>query len=162
MDAIATSPTEALIGPPDSRTGSTGTRPPERCADAQPGPGDTVWELPHSPESAGAARRITRDTLGAWGMDEGATDQALIVVSELVTNAVEHALPPIALHLGRAAPGGALHIEVDDGGPAAQEGGWTATCPADEHGRGGAIVAVLATSHGCRAGEHGVTYWADL
>lgn len=32
--------------------------------------------------------------LGGWGTDSAAADQALLVVSELVTNAVEHALPP--------------------------------------------------------------------
>ncbi len=162
MDAIATSPTGSLIGPADSMTGSTIALPPEHCAVPHPGPGDTVWELAHHPESAGTARRITRAALGAWGMDEDTTDQALLVVSELVTNAVEHALPPIALHLDRPAPGHALHIAVDDGGPAGQEGSWTASCSADEHGRGSTIVAMLASSHGCRPGGHGVTYWADL
>ncbi|WP_406187274.1 ATP-binding protein [Streptomyces sp. NBC_01006] len=52
------------------------------------------WGLPHRPESVGTARRITQAVLDAWDTDNDATDQALLVVSELVTNAVEHALPP--------------------------------------------------------------------
>ncbi|MFC8454118.1 ATP-binding protein [Kitasatospora sp. NPDC057223] len=119
-----------------------------------------VWELTHHPASAGAARRITRDTLGAWDIDEGTTDQALLVVSELVTNAVRHAHPPIALHLNRPTSGDALHIEVDDGGAATRHGAWTTDCAPDEHGH--AIIARLATAHGCRTGNHGTTYWADL
>ncbi|MFC9331992.1 ATP-binding protein [Kitasatospora sp. NPDC057015] len=162
MEAIATSPTGTLDGPAAGLTGSTTTLPPEHPTDERPSPDNSVWALAHAPESAGTARRITRDALGAWGLDEDTTDQALIVVSELVTNAVEHALPPIALHLGRPAPGEVLHIEVDDGGPAARNSTRTTSRAPDEHGRGHAIIAVLATAHGHRPGDHGTTYWADL
>ncbi|MET7302615.1 ATP-binding protein [Embleya sp. NPDC005575] len=121
-----------------------------------------VWILPHCPESVGTARRITNAALDAWGIDDETTDRALLVVSELVTNAVEHALPPVALHLRRAGDNGTLHIEVHDGGPAADEGTWTASCTPEEHGRGGEIVALLASAHGTHSLAHGVTYWADL
>lgn len=89
-------------------------------------------------------------------------DQALLVVSELVTNAVEHALPSIALRLGPPAPGVPVRIEVDDGGPAERDGAWTVSCADDEHGRGLGIVALLAVAHGCSRGDHGATYWAVL
>ncbi|MFF1873537.1 ATP-binding protein [Kitasatospora herbaricolor] len=162
MDAIATSPAGALDAPADSMTGSTVPLLPEPGAEAGPVRSEAVWVLPHHPASAGDARRITRAALDAWGVDEDTTDQALLVVSELVTNAVEHACPPIALHLDRPTPGDALHIEVDDGGPATRDGAWTASCAPDEHGRGNDIVARLATAHGRRPGDHGITYWADL
>lgn len=85
------------------------------------------WGLPHRPESAGTARRITQAVLDAWDTDNDATDQALLVVSELVTNAIEHALPPVVLRLAQRTD--TLHIEVDDGGPAPQKvpGALTAT-----------------------------------
>ncbi|MEV6583773.1 ATP-binding protein [Streptomyces sp. NPDC051582] len=121
-----------------------------------------VWGLPHRPQSASAARRITRATLTRWDLDEDTIDQALLVVSELVTNAVEHALPPVALHIERPARGDSVHIEVDDGGPAPVEGAWTTSCAPEEHGRGNALVAALATDHGIRELPDGLAHWADL
>ncbi len=163
MNVVATLSGGALTGAPDRTAEFAASIPPEPCAaDEPPDRTDTAWDLTHHPTSAGDARRITRAALHAWGVDEDTTDQALLVVSELVTNAVEHALPPITLHLGRPAQGDALHIEVDDGGPASQEGDWTAGCAPDEHGRGRDVVAALATAHGHRTGIHGATYWADL
>ncbi|MFD6431601.1 ATP-binding protein [Streptomyces venezuelae] len=64
--------------------------------------------LPARYEAVGSARQFTRKTLGQWDLDERFDDIAL-VVSELVTNALRHALPadtprdqqdpPVRLHL---------------------------------------------------------------
>ncbi|UYQ63573.1 ATP-binding protein [Streptomyces peucetius] len=48
--------------------------------------------LPARFEAVRGARRFTRSTLGQWDLDERFDDVAL-VVSELVTNALRHALP---------------------------------------------------------------------
>ncbi|ATW49785.1 ATP-binding protein [Streptomyces xantholiticus] len=68
--------------------------------------------LPARFEAVRGARRFTRSTLGRWELDERFDDVAL-VVSELVTNALRHALPaentsdepakeaPVRLHLMR-------------------------------------------------------------
>ncbi|MFK4065055.1 ATP-binding protein [Streptomyces sp. NPDC029674] len=48
--------------------------------------------LPARYEAVGSARKFTRNTLGQWDLDERFDDIAL-VVSELVTNALRHALP---------------------------------------------------------------------
>lgn len=122
----------------------------------QPG----IWVLAHRPESAGVARRVTRDMLQGWGVDEECADLVLLVVSELVTNAVEHALP-VALRVEQPTEG-TVHIEVDDGGPAVEEGAWAATGSPEEHGRGSHIVASLATAHGTRSLLYGTSYWVDL
>ncbi|MCX5216036.1 ATP-binding protein [Kitasatospora sp. NBC_00240] len=160
MEAVATLPVRSVA---DTASHAGGITPDPGAADGPAGGRrGAVWELAHHPASAGAARRITRAALRAWSCDEEITDQALLVVSELVSNAIEHALPPIALRLGRPTPGDTLHIAVDDGGPAAQEGTWTASCAPEEHGRGRAIIAGLATAHGCHPSDHGTTYWADL
>lgn len=45
---------------------------------------------PREPESAATARRSVRVALAVWGLDDRADDGALIV-SELVSNAVQHA-----------------------------------------------------------------------
>lgn len=122
-----------------------------------------VWALPHLAQASATARRAAGVTLTGWGMSEDAMAPALLVVSELVTNAVEHALPPVTLQLARPDEG-TLHIEVTDSGPASQEGPWTASCGDDEHGRGRTIIAALVTAHGCYtpAGTCASTHWAAL
>ncbi|MFG3198582.1 ATP-binding protein [Streptomyces sp. NPDC048208] len=46
--------------------------------------------LPRVPESARTARRLVRAALSAWGLND-TTDDSLLIVSELVANAVRHA-----------------------------------------------------------------------
>ncbi|MEE1844233.1 ATP-binding protein [Streptomyces sp. NPDC007076] len=73
--------------------------------------GSATCTLPARYEAVGGARRFTRTTLDGWGLAERFDDVAL-VVSELVTNALRHALPsdgaapesqdaPVRLHLMR-------------------------------------------------------------
>lgn len=122
--------------------------------------------LPHHPTAAGTARRHARQVLADWGI--GNADEVydtLLVVSELVTNAVEHALPPIALRLEVtfAADGSTrLHADVTDGGPAPCDGAWTTSCAADEHGRGRQIIAVLTECTSAERCNRGATHGATL
>ncbi|WP_434591210.1 ATP-binding protein [Streptomyces sp. A5-4] len=46
--------------------------------------------LPREPESAGVARRLARNALAAWGQD-GLVEDAVLIITELVSNAVDHA-----------------------------------------------------------------------
>jgi anti-sigma regulatory factor (Ser/Thr protein kinase) len=46
--------------------------------------------LPRTPESVGDARRLVDQALSVWDMKD-AQDSAVLVVSELLTNAVQHA-----------------------------------------------------------------------
>ncbi|MEV8456559.1 ATP-binding protein [Streptomyces sp. NPDC052095] len=73
--------------------------------------GSAICTLPACFEAVGGARRFTRTTLNGWGLTDCFDDVAL-VVSELVTNALRHALPtddapdgpqdpPVRLHLMR-------------------------------------------------------------
>jgi hypothetical protein len=66
----------------------------QRGRAAQP---EAFRALEPRPESVGAAREFTRATLAGWGM-AALCDDAELVISELVTNALRHAL---------AGPGGA-------------------------------------------------------
>ncbi|WP_066955168.1 ATP-binding protein [Streptomyces lushanensis] len=45
--------------------------------------------LPREPESAAVARELVRTALGAWGLEDR-IDDATVVVTELVSNAVDH------------------------------------------------------------------------
>ncbi|MEV7011266.1 ATP-binding protein [Streptosporangium sp. NPDC051022] len=55
--------------------------------------GATACPLPRQADSVKTARDVTRSTLSDWGLAE-LSDDAALVVSELVTNAVRYALCP--------------------------------------------------------------------
>ncbi|MFF4301119.1 ATP-binding protein [Streptomyces sp. NPDC001601] len=121
-----------------------------------------AWRLAHRPESAGEARRITRVLLTRWGVPQAAADSVLLTVSELVTNAVEHAQPPLNLSLNRDADTRRVHIEVSDGGPADREGDWAAGGTPDEHGRGLDIIDHITAAHGEHDHPGHAVHWADV
>ncbi|MFD9060729.1 ATP-binding protein [Kitasatospora purpeofusca] len=133
---------------------------PDSTGPASPGAGEH-WAVEHRPDALGPARQAARASLDSWGVGPAAVEAVVLVVSELVTNAVRHALPPIALRLRHDRPRRRLWVEVTDGGPAAEGGG--AVLPPDEHGRGLLLVASVALTHGARP-QHGgsVVRWACL
>ncbi|WP_407555971.1 ATP-binding protein [Streptomyces sp. Pv4-95] len=109
------------------------------------------FALDHGPLAPSQARRSARRALADWGVGQERGHDVLVVVSELVTNAVEHATPPVHLCLapvGGAAAKGAVRISVTDGGAARTCGEWVAGCGVDERGRGLAIVEALASGAG--------------
>ncbi|MET8141835.1 ATP-binding protein [Sphaerisporangium sp. NPDC005288] len=115
------------------------------------------WDLPHDLSMVGKVRRIVVDTLNAWDLRDLA-DDIVLVVSELLANAVTYGEAPIRLSLW-AVPG-EFCVRVTDHGPDRPRHldlGLDAL-----HGRGLAIVAALAHDHGITplAGRHGKTVWA--
>ncbi|WNM32191.1 ATP-binding protein [Streptomyces sp. Li-HN-5-11] len=122
-----------------------------------------VFPLPPAPGSVSAVRRRVRTVLGGWNLPTGAADDVLLVVSELVTNALVHARPPATLRLWRvpAQGGGAVRVEVTDQGPAAPPGPAAAPDP-DEHGRGLGIVTALSARCGVLAHTGGTSRWAEV
>ncbi|MFG2333176.1 ATP-binding protein [Streptomyces sp. NPDC048604] len=120
-----------------------------------------TWVLPHCPRSVRIARHTVRAALRRRGADDDTVDRAELVVSELVTNAVRHARPPLALRLHHL-DDATLRIEVDDGGPTEREGARTVGSDPEEHGRGIAIIALIASAHGSHRRPAGTTYWAEL
>ncbi len=106
------------------------------------------------------ARRFVREQL--TGVSEDVCADALVVVSELVTNVHLHGLTPAGLTLGVI--DGTVHIEVFDSGPAIPVNPGQLPRPNGGGGRGLFIVAALATSWGIRTsgGEGGKTVWIQL
>ncbi|MFE5948712.1 ATP-binding protein [Streptomyces sp. NPDC056480] len=135
-------------------------------------PGQRVFSLTldHGPLAPATARHAARSVLEAWGLRDGRIYDTLLVISELVTNAVTHALPPVVLNLYGSADGsGRVQIHVTDGGPRTETvpSNWAADRPDDEHGRGDLIVSALAdhTGSGTESvpGADGlIDHWADL
>ncbi|MBM9510196.1 ATP-binding protein [Actinacidiphila acididurans] len=124
-------------------------------------------ELPHRPASVRAARHAAEAVLTSWGLSQEAVYDVMLVVSELVTNAVEHALPPVAVRLRLADPDADnpvvhVHVYVSDGGPAPSPGSWAASCQTDEHGRGRQVITALARSTGARGTDDSAGHWAVL
>jgi anti-sigma regulatory factor (Ser/Thr protein kinase) len=58
-------------------------------------PDGAVCALPPTGASSRAAREFATTTLRSWGLGE-LVDDAVVIISELVTNAVRHGLPPYA------------------------------------------------------------------
>ncbi|MEW2420531.1 ATP-binding protein [Streptomyces nigra] len=129
------------------------------CA-APSGEVEHLFSLPHTPGAVGGVRRRVRDVLADWNLPADATADVLLVVSELITNAVVHALPPATLRVSRDQGDtcAAVRVEVTDTGPAAQP---SAVDP-DEHGRGLDIVSTLSERCGVRVQAGGTCRWAEL
>ena len=116
-------------------------------------------ELPGVLSSPGAARTLVRDALRAWGLS-GLEDTALLLASELATNAVLHARSTFLLEVRRTGTG--VRIAVSDtaaGSPAARHYALQSS-----NGRGLAMVEQLATGWGTDAGTgvYAKTVWFEL
>ncbi|MCX2185730.1 ATP-binding protein [Streptomyces sp. SKN60] len=135
---------------------------PRKPVDDRDCGGDVSWTLEHRPQAPGVARHTAQSVLEAWQVNRETVDTVLLVVSELVTNAVEHARPPLALHLHREHAGERVWVGVTDGGPAAHDGPWTSSCSREEHGRGLDVIDALSDAHGTRAHPSGITHWARV
>lgn len=103
-----------------------------------------------------AARQFARSTVAQWDV---ATDDVVLVTSELVTNALVHAAGAFSVSL--VASDGIVTLEVTDRG-----GGEPAVRPLsrdDAGGRGLLIVAGLCRKWGVRpAPAGGKTVWAEF
>ncbi|MEV7990855.1 SpoIIE family protein phosphatase [Streptomyces sp. NPDC086077] len=114
-----------------------------------------TWELPVDPVVVADARKAACRQLSAWGLDELAFTTEL-VVSELVTNVIRHAVGPIRLRLIKAAT---LVCEVFDSGATAPHLRHPRTT--DEGGRGLLLVSQLTQRWGTRFVPDGKVIWAE-
>ncbi len=87
-------------------------------------------------------------------------DEAVLIASELVTNAVCHARAPVELACEVRAD--TLLIAVRDGDPDVDAVAIPAARRSGSGGRGLGIVAALATRWGTTRQDHDKTVWASL
>jgi anti-sigma regulatory factor (Ser/Thr protein kinase) len=127
---------------------------------AQNVPASSTMAVPHGPAGVGAARRRMRADLLASGATDTVVDDAVLVLSELLSNACRHARPLSHDESVRASwnrdRDGELTISVTDGG------GPTRPLPATPSisargGRGLAIIGALARDWGVREEFYEIT-----
>jgi DNA-binding NarL/FixJ family response regulator len=124
--------------------------------------GEFTIRLSRNYASVQTARRFVRRALQTWNADR-VVDDAVIVVSELVTNAIEHTPNGCELRLSRGsgADGAVLRIEVNDRGERIPD--VQVLTQTREHGRGLHIVAALTSAWGVDTQPDGSkTVWAEL
>jgi anti-sigma regulatory factor (Ser/Thr protein kinase) len=118
--------------------------------------------------SVSAARKFTTLTLRRWGVTDRESDIS-VVVSELLSNALRHGLPPLAagppgrpIRLGLVHSGPSLMCAVAD--PSDQLPVPKDPCWLDESGRGLHVIASLSDQWGsCAApGRAGKVVWATF
>lgn len=110
----------------------------------------------------GAAPRRARRFLDEhWCVEHAAVmrPQAELVVTELVSNAVQHGRPPVELSLDCSGPEGVV-ISVSDGNPELPR--VQTVGPQADHGRGVRLVELLSDEWGVRTRPGGKSVWSRL
>ncbi|WP_326837102.1 ATP-binding protein [Amycolatopsis rhabdoformis] len=120
-----------------------------------PAPIDAECPLPDSVAGLALARDFTLATLTGWGFGAVA-DDALLIVTELATNAVEHGAGKPLLRLRHA--GAVVRVEVADDSPVLP-----ATRPAGPDGGWGLrLVRELSLGWGVTPATPGKVVWCEL
>jgi anti-sigma regulatory factor (Ser/Thr protein kinase) len=114
-------------------------------------------DLAATPESAALARGFTAGVLEEAGLRDK-VDTAVLLVSEIVTNALRHGIPPAALTI--TFRDDVLEVAVEDADttmPVPRQ-----PDPLDESGRGFVLVQALSADWGIRPLPTGKTTWFRL
>ena len=108
-------------------------------------------------QAASCARAFVRVTCTRWKV-EPVIDAALLVVSELVTNAVSHARSPVTVSLRLCPDNLLVDVEDDDSRlPVVQRNEWDAL-----GGRGLTLVDAMSRAWGAHPCPGGKIVWATL
>jgi anti-sigma regulatory factor (Ser/Thr protein kinase) len=114
--------------------------------------------LPTDDTAPAKARRSARSVLDQWDLDH-LRDTLLVVVSELVTNAVRHGRPPVRMSFRYVDD--RLTVGVHDSQPPTTASA-TDPGPEAESGRGLFIVSALGSITGSRDESNGKVIWVEL
>lgn len=126
-------------------------------ADAPP---PVVVDLPDDTTAPAVARERTRSVLRTWRLP-ALLDPLLLVVSELVGNAVRHGRPPVGLLLRRSGEG--VRVEVHDEDAQAPTSGAGLPDDAAESGRGTFLVEAVSDETGVeQVPGDGKVVWATV
>jgi anti-sigma regulatory factor (Ser/Thr protein kinase) len=123
----------------------------------------SVLVLPFTAASVGVARRDLVSDLIEAGIRGSAVTDAAVVISELLSNALQHGapLPGQAIRAAWDLDAGTVRVSVSDGGgPTRPELGQPT--PTATGGRGLRIVARLSRRWGTSSEHDGTTVWAEV
>jgi serine/threonine-protein kinase RsbW len=119
----------------------------------------SVATVPRTATSSARLRSLLWTTFACWSCDRDRLDDAALVLSELVGNAVRHAEgDTVQVRLRRTDD--VLRIAVHDhsaAGPAPRHASVD-----DESGRGMLIIEALSSRWGWEPNGHGKVVWADV
>ncbi|EYT83786.1 regulatory protein [Streptomyces sp. Tu 6176] len=122
-------------------------------------PSEEDVRLPSRPESAAVARRLVQIVVLRWGMSPRLAEDAVLLVSELVGNAVRHTGARVfGLRVGRRT--GRIRVEVRD-----PSRGLPCLMPVqdlDVSGRGLTLVDKLSDRWGVDLLPRGKTTWFEI
>jgi anti-sigma regulatory factor (Ser/Thr protein kinase) len=119
---------------------------------------ELIAELGSGPREVARARRVVARALTGWGLDGEEVEVAVLLTSELVTNAIRHGTAPVRVRaeVGRRR----LRIAVEDGSRGTVTPHEAASTDLD--GRGLHLVDTLADRWGCRPAYGGKRVWFEL
>ncbi|MGW9213031.1 ATP-binding protein [Embleya sp. NPDC055664] len=114
--------------------------------------------VPRRTGACAQARRAVRATLADWGWNEDRVAAAVLVLSEMLTNAQLHTDGEVVLAVRRTARGVRLSVtDADPRTPTRRDTG-----PEHQGGFGLHILDTITTDWGIRKHRGGKTVWADL
>jgi anti-sigma regulatory factor (Ser/Thr protein kinase) len=117
-----------------------------------------------TPSAPGLARAAVSDWLGRERDDEPLTENALLLVSELVTNCLRHAVLATEepLRLSGSLSAATLRLELWDSGTVGTVAPRTRERDDDFGGYGLELVALLSSAWGVERDGQGTTVWLHL
>ena len=123
----------------------------------------SVVFLPHAPSSVSDVRKRLCADLLASGVYEEVADDAAVIISELISNALRHArpLPSGDIRVSWSRDGDLIQLAVSDGG-SMTEPRRTRAALSSLGGRGLSIVETLSEGWGVSHEDDGTTVWASL
>jgi anti-sigma regulatory factor (Ser/Thr protein kinase) len=117
-----------------------------------------VLQVPRERAQLGDVRERARTAMHGWALLDDVVHTGMLLVSELVTNALLHGKGPVELRLRLTRD--RLVVEAEDGGqhlPRRRRAGED-----DEGGRGLHLVSTLADRWGARLTDDGKVVWAEV
>ncbi|MCX4906035.1 ATP-binding protein [Streptomyces sp. NBC_00878] len=127
-------------------------------------PQDIEWRLPRHARSVSRARTLLREQATSWKLPDDVTETAVLLLSELMTNAYRHAKvsPGREIWARCVLDADRLRVSVTDASetyPAPRQ-----ASPDDESGRGLSLVVALADKWGANLRDCGIgkTVWFEL
>jgi anti-sigma regulatory factor (Ser/Thr protein kinase) len=119
----------------------------------------SVATLPRVPAASGRLRALLASSFTCWDCEPDRLDDAAVVLSELVGNAVRHATGDVMrVRLLRGER--TMRMSVEDACPSLprpREPSWD-----EESGRGLLLIEALSDAWGWQETDHGKVVWAEV